>query len=206
VAAEVIAQYAFDSIADHGPGIDLARNCKTDSRGPVVGQVMHRHHRGGSAMAAFEDGVKFRTRAHPRTARVAGIAFRDRALAGHERYTFMTRASCLGACFGDDGRIGPVAVPKQSGGEARTAFGAAAGKNLAAIGGFHAGTETVIALTLEIAGLVGALGGHDSGSVVRAVLWRGDDGTAPKRNTGTARTVKYAGPAPVRSNPRGAIH
>src|SRR5262245_23009976 len=42
------------------------------------------------------------------------------------------------------------------------ALGAAAGEDLAAIGGRHAGTETVVALALEVAGLVGALGGHGS--------------------------------------------
>src|SRR3546814_10963951 len=30
----------------------------------------------------------------------------------------------------------------------------------AAVGGLHAGTEAVVALALEVAGLVGALGGH----------------------------------------------
>src|SRR5690606_30262924 len=51
--------------------------------------------------------------------------------------------------------------PGASGGEALAALGAAAGKDLAAIGGRHAGTEAVVALALEVAGLVGALGGHD---------------------------------------------
>lgn len=54
---------------------------------------------------------------------------------------------CMGSADGSDA-------------EAGTALGAAAGKDLAAVGGLHAGTETVVALTLDIAGLVGALGGH----------------------------------------------
>ena len=74
--AEVIAQDTFDSIADHGPGINLARNRKTYPRSAVVNQIVHREDRGGGAMAALEDGVELRTRAHPRTARVAGVAFR----------------------------------------------------------------------------------------------------------------------------------
>jgi hypothetical protein len=40
------------------------------------------------------------------------------------------------------------------------ALGTATGKDLAAVGGGHAGTEAVVALALEVAGLVGALGGH----------------------------------------------
>src|SRR5690606_40218093 len=48
----------------------------------------------------------------------------------------------------------------RSGAEALAALGAAAGEDLAAVGGRHARTETVVALALEIAGLVGALGGH----------------------------------------------
>src|SRR3546814_18715088 len=44
--------------------------------------------------------------------------------------------------------------------QALAALGAAAGDDLAAVGGLHAGTEDVVALELEVAGLVGALGGH----------------------------------------------
>ena len=40
-------------------------------------------------------------------------------------------------------------------------LGATARQDLAAIGRRHAGTETVVALALEVAGLVRALGGHD---------------------------------------------
>src|SRR5690606_17566020 len=47
-----------------------------------------------------------------------------------------------------------------SGRQALAALGAAAGEDLAAVGGLHAGTEAVVALALEVAGLVGALGGH----------------------------------------------
>jgi hypothetical protein len=48
--------------------------------------------------------------------------------------------------------------------EAGAALGAAASQNLAAIGSFHAGTETVIAFAFEIAGLVRAFGGHNGTS------------------------------------------
>ena len=44
--------------------------------------------------------------------------------------------------------------------EAGAALGAATGQDLAAIGGGHAGAEAVVALALEVAGLVGTLGGH----------------------------------------------
>src|SRR5207344_3388527 len=44
--------------------------------------------------------------------------------------------------------------------EARTALGAATGQDLAAVLGRHAGTETVVALALEVRRLVGTLGGH----------------------------------------------
>src|SRR6476619_1657361 len=44
---------------------------------------------------------------------------------------------------------------------ALAALGAAAGQHLAAVGRRHACTEAVVALALEVAGLVGALGGHD---------------------------------------------
>jgi hypothetical protein len=44
--------------------------------------------------------------------------------------------------------------------EAMTALGAAASQHLATVGGLHAGTEAVIALALEIAGLIGAFGCH----------------------------------------------
>src|SRR3546814_8457930 len=47
-----------------------------------------------------------------------------------------------------------------SGRQALAALGAAAGDDLAAVGGLHAGTDAVVALALEVAGLVGALGGH----------------------------------------------
>src|SRR3546814_5630821 len=47
-----------------------------------------------------------------------------------------------------------------SGRQALAALGAAAGDDLAAVGGLHAGTEAVVALALEVAGMVGAIGGH----------------------------------------------
>src|SRR5690606_25014548 len=47
-----------------------------------------------------------------------------------------------------------------SGRQAPATLGAAAGQDLAAVGGLHAGTEAVVALALEVAGLESALGGH----------------------------------------------
>ncbi len=44
--------------------------------------------------------------------------------------------------------------------EAGAALGAATRQDLAAIGRCHASTETVVAFTLDVAGLVSALGGH----------------------------------------------
>jgi hypothetical protein len=44
--------------------------------------------------------------------------------------------------------------------EADPTLGAPTRENLAAVCGFHALTKTVVALALEIAGLIGALGGH----------------------------------------------
>src|SRR5690606_25380029 len=57
-------------------------------------------------------------------------------------------------------RHGGHAPGAASGRQALAALGAAAGEDLAAVGGLHAGTEAVVALALEVAGLVGALGGH----------------------------------------------
>src|SRR4249919_3877814 len=54
-----------------------------------------------------------------------------------------------------------------SGGETLAALGAATGQDLAAVGGRHAGTEAVVALALEVAGLEGALGGHGAARAVR---------------------------------------
>src|SRR5690606_7527495 len=56
--------------------------------------------------------------------------------------------------------IGRRLRPARSGAEALAALGTTTGQDLAAVGGRHAGTETVVALALEVAGLVGALGGH----------------------------------------------
>jgi hypothetical protein len=49
--------------------------------------------------------------------------------------------------------------------KARTALGATTGQNFTAIGSFHAGTESVIAFTLQIAGLVSTFGSHDGTSI-----------------------------------------
>ena len=66
------------------------------------------------------------------------------------------------------GRLDPVGVAELVGSvaagcrEAGAALGTTTGEDLAAVGGLHAGTEAVVALALEVAGLVGALGGHGS--------------------------------------------
>src|SRR5690606_27573366 len=48
----------------------------------------------------------------------------------------------------------------ESGAQALAALGTATRQDLAAVGRLHAGTEAVVALALEVAGLEGALGGH----------------------------------------------
>src|SRR5690606_14919986 len=79
------------------------------------------------------------------------------------------RRRALGGASGgpwnrDARRGGRVGRPRTAGAEALAALGAAAGEDLAAVGGRHAGTEAVVALALEVAGLEGALGGHGVGS------------------------------------------
>jgi hypothetical protein len=57
--------------------------------------------------------------------------------------------------------------------KAGAAFGTATGQYFAAIGGFHAGTETVIALAFQVAWLVGAFGGHDGASINGGIVnWK----------------------------------
>ena len=84
-AAEVIAEYALDPVADHGAAVDLARNCEPEARGTLIGEVMQGQDRIGGTAAAGEDGVEFRTRAYPRGARVSGGNDGGRATGGHER-------------------------------------------------------------------------------------------------------------------------
>src|SRR5687768_1073980 len=55
-----------------------------------------------------------------------------------------------------------------SGGEALAALGTATRKDLAPVGGLHAGAEAVVALALEVARLIGALGGHGGDSLGNA--------------------------------------
>jgi hypothetical protein len=52
----------------------------------------------------------------------------------------------------------------------RTAFGTATGQDLAAVGGFHAGTESVVAFAFQVAGLVRAFGGHVGTSIKWSVV------------------------------------
>src|SRR5690606_26338687 len=61
-----------------------------------------------------------------------------------------------------------------SGRQALAALGTATGQDLAAVSGLHAGTEAVVAGALEVAGLVGALGGHGGSSSGYALERTGD--------------------------------
>ena len=47
-----------------------------------------------------------------------------------------------------------------SDGETGAALGATTGQNLAAVCGLHASTKAVVTLALDVAGLIGAFGGH----------------------------------------------
>src|SRR5690606_39929319 len=82
---------------------------------------------------------------------------------------YLARANGPGRCEGI-ARAGPWSSPcgsrrpgcpqdraaRRSGAEAHAALGATARQDLAAVGRLHAGTEAVVALALEVAGLVGA--------------------------------------------------
>lgn len=83
-AAEMIAEYALDPVADHGAAVDLARNRESESRRALIGKVMQGQDGVGGATAAGEDGVEFRARAYPRGARVSG-GNGCGATGGHER-------------------------------------------------------------------------------------------------------------------------
>src|SRR5690606_35504013 len=86
----------------------------------------------------------------------------------------------------------------ESGAQALAALGTTTRQDLAAIGGLHAGTEAVVALALEVAGLEGALGGHGG--------TRFGNGAKELESVGSAGTsVKFAcmPPAPGRARPCG---
>jgi hypothetical protein len=55
---------------------------------------------------------------------------------------------------------GCVTLTRRSDSQATTTLGTTTRQDLTTVGGGHAGAETVVALTLEVAGLVGALGRH----------------------------------------------
>src|SRR5690606_5308938 len=94
-------------------------------------------------------------------------AARRRARGGKVRET-------SGACGAKAGSGARAAVTGGAGddgsdGEPGAALGTATGQDLAAVGGLHAGAEAVVALALEVAGLVRALGGHGGTPVGRKV-------------------------------------
>ena len=165
MSPEVVAQHAFDAIADHSARIDFPRHCQSQPSVSLIGQIVQCQQRGGRTAALGEDRVELRTRAYPRSARVSGGGCCDGRPGIHERRTFMPvasgRAHQATDRTGGGRRCAPGAVPWRSGGEALATLGTTTGQDLATVGGLHAGTETVVALALEVAGLVGALGGHD---------------------------------------------
>jgi hypothetical protein len=119
MSAEMVAQYAFDAVADHRAGTDLARHREAEARFALIAEIVHREDRRGGTAAACENRVEFRTRAYPRGARVAGCAtcnaihtdwisanWIDAGMPGiHERRPFMPEASCLWLRIGSDWRI-----------------------------------------------------------------------------------------------------
>ena len=88
----------------------------------------------------------------------AGLAWR-RPPSKTRPYSAGARTRAAGGKLCWEG-IGRRLRPRGSGAEALATLGTTTGQDLAAIGGLHAGTEAVVALALEVAGLVGALGGH----------------------------------------------
>src|SRR5690606_22318761 len=77
---------------------------------------------------------------------------RTRTWRGNRAVMEATTQSRSSATAGRDGTA--------SGRQDLATLGTATGQDLAAVGGLHAGTEAVVALALEVAGLIGALGGH----------------------------------------------
>src|SRR5690606_25248204 len=77
-------------------------------------------------------------------------------------------------------------------------LGAATGQDLAAVGGLHAGTEAVVALALEVAGLVGALGGHGRDSSSDASERTGDSSGCGIGRSSSALRGAVALPCPPR--------
>jgi hypothetical protein len=152
VVAEDLAQGALDPVAADGPRIDLSRHCQTQPWRRRHGVPMHGQPWRRLAAAVLEDAVEIRTRAYPRAAREAG-GIRGHAAAG------VTRAA-VGESTGVTGLARTGRSGLRLGAKTLAALGATAREDLAAIGRRHAGTETVVALALEVAGLVGALGGH----------------------------------------------
>jgi hypothetical protein len=145
----ILAQGALDAVAADGMRVDLARHGQSEPGGHVAGMPMHGQPRRGLAAALFEDAIEIRARAHPRSAREAG---------GHRSHAAAAVASVDKSARTKPARTGRSGL--RSGAKTLAALGATTREDLAAIGRRHAGTEAVVALALEVAGLVGALGGH----------------------------------------------
>src|SRR5690606_23890417 len=92
----------------------------------------------------------------PSNTRVYSTRERTRALRGNR-----ARGSVVISLDIAVARVSVMTGPRgESGAQALAALGAATRQDLAAVSRLHAGTEAVVALALEVAGLVGALGGH----------------------------------------------
>ncbi len=174
MGAEGLAHDALDAIATHRAPVDLARYRQSQARTvvrslkPVAGVgsrlgeclvgtrtagyrllrglPMQGKHRQRYAPAVLEYAVEVGTCAYPRGAREAVRWHRG----------------------GNGGRWRPLRHQLRLGAETLAALGAATRQDLAAIGGRHAGTKTVVALALEVAGLKSALW-HGSAAVYSGI-------------------------------------
>ena len=120
--------------------------------GPRVASAETGHAGGSRRRKCVFASLEHRPGTRPRRASRARRGKRASGRGGH------------GPCFDDEHRLRrtqPAIQTQQAG----AALGTATRQDLAAVGGRHAGTETVVALTLEVAGLVGALGGHGGTSI-----------------------------------------
>jgi len=149
--AEVVTQDALDAIAADRMRVDLARHRQPQARGTGVGHPMQTEQRMRRTASAIEDFGEFAARPNAGAARKRGGRGIDHSAAFTKDSITLLRGAP---------RLARYAAPG-SGAEALAALGATAGQHLAAVGRGHACTEAVVALALEVAGLVGALGGHD---------------------------------------------
>ena len=149
---EAFAQLALDAVTTRGLFVYPLGNSNAQAGGSAcldIGQDVHAQTWRGETLTGGKHGLKLGRCAQTRPAWETG-----RAIANHD--VWPPAAGGGRRCAGN---------ARASDAEAGTALGATTGKNLAPICGFHARTETVIALTLEVAGLVGALGGHGDDSI-----------------------------------------